>query len=266
MFVPVGEALLEINPWICLFASSSLMVVGFVATILFVPETWRSVETEQGQCVAGQAQSKWHLLDLWKSFLANLITLMKWARDNGRVVLIITAFFTCTLGREASGPLFLQYTSKRLGWSLGKVSFQRSKEYLQASFGNSTDICLTTGILPRRLRRRCKSHRPRIRNPRPINLPTPATPPPRNLKRQTHCPTQRHISHLRINPHLSSRLSAHSSNRPRRRFPGPCVPRAGSKCCHEYGPAGASRFVVYGHCDIYVCGDAYWGTDFGGDI
>ncbi|KAL2206789.1 MFS general substrate transporter [Sarocladium strictum] len=123
MFVPVGGALLEINPWICLFASSSLMVVGFVATLLFVPETWRSVETEQGQCVAGQAQSKWHLLDLWKSFLANLITLMKWARDNGRVVLIITAFFTCTLGRGASGPLFLQYTSKRLGWSLGKASY-----------------------------------------------------------------------------------------------------------------------------------------------
>ena len=111
--------------------SSLFMIISFLVLLIFVPETLPSasgvpeneneeVSTPILDLNGDNDTSKIMSLRLQEQ-LANARRFGQWMVKNTRVGLLSFCFFLILLGEQTFGTLLLQYTEKRLGWSLGKV-------------------------------------------------------------------------------------------------------------------------------------------------
>ncbi|KAG8415784.1 hypothetical protein J3458_009604 [Metarhizium acridum] len=132
VFVPVGGTLISVNPWIPMLISSVVTALGFLGALIFLPETLPPEERDSG--ITGVSNhhrddqttstgAKYGFQVRWTNLVAGFAAMMKWVRQNARLVLVLVCFFPCSIGQQASGSLLLQYASKRLNWSLGKASY-----------------------------------------------------------------------------------------------------------------------------------------------
>ncbi|KAM7192298.1 Major facilitator superfamily domain containing protein [Rhypophila sp. PSN 637] len=150
IFVPIGGALNEINPWLPMFLSSACMILSIFVLIIFVPETLQpasgaldngdgdlqedeeaesspllrhvedAIDTTATSTDTKDAGIKTQLLEQ----AANLkITFSEWTVQHPRVGLLMLCFFLAFMGEMAFNTLLLQFTEKRLGWSLGEASY-----------------------------------------------------------------------------------------------------------------------------------------------
>lgn len=135
IFVPVGAAMMERNPWTPMMVSVAVEAVGFVVAILLVPETLSSnrASTSSGHETSplidrGEARGLPQTFRAgWRSFCTRWSRLSSWASKNAKIAMVLTCFLALYLGEQSDGTLLLQYTSKRLGWSLAKASSPNAK-------------------------------------------------------------------------------------------------------------------------------------------
>ncbi|KAK2597400.1 hypothetical protein QQS21_006024 [Conoideocrella luteorostrata] len=138
IFVPVGGALISLNPWIPMFISTGVFICGFLAAILLVPSDWppspsgrRSHRESQG-LLDGQDvpqddddddddddKSSWLSR---RGIAATFSVLTDWAVENSRLLPLVLSFFVFQLGEQAGLTLMLQYAAKRLSWTFSKAS------------------------------------------------------------------------------------------------------------------------------------------------
>ncbi|KAL6689763.1 putative MFS multidrug transporter [Trichoderma pleuroticola] len=132
MFVPVGGVLVSINPWIPMVISSVVTALGFLGALIFLPETLPSAERDSSSISVtnnhhgdqiSSTGTKYGFQIRWTNLVASSVTMMKWVRQNLRLVVVLVCFFPWSIGQQASGSLLLQHASKRLNWSLGKASY-----------------------------------------------------------------------------------------------------------------------------------------------
>ncbi|KAK1752305.1 major facilitator superfamily domain-containing protein [Echria macrotheca] len=138
LFVPIGGSLIPIDPWIPMFISTAATALGFLGALFFIPETIpptalgnhnrvvdteTSVEEESSGRIRNPDSVKANSPEIWKAVKSTTKTTARWVFAHGKLVLVLTCFFMCSIGQQAGGSLFLQYASKRLDWSLGKASF-----------------------------------------------------------------------------------------------------------------------------------------------
>lgn len=130
VFVPVGAAMMQRNPWIPMMVSLVVEAIGFVLAILLVPET---LSTERP--VVGSRDESSPLIDrgntrglrstfqtAWDLLRTKLSRVTSWASSNAKLVMVLACFLALNLGEQSDETLLLQYTSKRLGWSIAKAS------------------------------------------------------------------------------------------------------------------------------------------------
>jgi Major Facilitator Superfamily len=124
IFVPLGGALIAVDPWIPMLISTAFMVVGFVAAVLFIPEIPpRNENSREG----GEAEPLIPATDIVYSsrrrkLCAGVVEIRDWARAHWRVLPIAFCLFLFYLGEAgSSNSLLLLYVSKRLGWSLSQA-------------------------------------------------------------------------------------------------------------------------------------------------
>ncbi|KAL6808389.1 putative MFS multidrug transporter [Trichoderma camerunense] len=132
IFVPVGGTLVSINPWIPMMISSVVTVLGFFGALIFLPETLQSTERDFSSTSVtdndhgdqtSPTGTKHGFQIRWTNLVAGCAAMMKWVKQNSRLVVVLVCFFPWSIGQQASGTLLLQYASKRLNWSLGKASY-----------------------------------------------------------------------------------------------------------------------------------------------
>ncbi|POR31342.1 Uncharacterized protein TPAR_08440 [Tolypocladium paradoxum] len=125
IFVPVGAVLMPLSPWIPMFLSSGIMIAGFLFAVVFVPETLPSAGADSNirHDDAAADASKGSAFSRIQEHLGRFSELGRWMARNAKVVLALSCFYPLNLGEQCGGPLLLQYTSKRLGWSLGQASY-----------------------------------------------------------------------------------------------------------------------------------------------
>lgn len=130
IFVPMGGTLVSVDPWIPMLISSVVTAFGFFGAVIFLPETLPLAERDSGfsgvtnnhhEDQTSSTGAKYGFQIRWTNLVAGSAAMMKWARQNARLVLLLVCFFPCSIGQQAGGTLLLQYASKRLDWSLGKV-------------------------------------------------------------------------------------------------------------------------------------------------
>lgn len=114
--------------------SSVFMILSFLVLLIFVPETLPSAASEMAESddneeattpiprLNGDNDDTNKIIHLRiREQLANAKRFGQWMVRNTRVGLLSFCFFLILLGEQTFGSLLLQYTEKRLGWSLGKV-------------------------------------------------------------------------------------------------------------------------------------------------
>ncbi|KAI0127727.1 major facilitator superfamily domain-containing protein [Xylariales sp. AK1849] len=114
VFLPVGGALVSVNPWIPMLASCGFTVAGFLLIAIFVPETLASsvgIRSDRTKPTA------------IKEYLKSSLELGRMMTKNVGLVLVSSCFFLYHFGEQAGGSLLLQYISERLRWSLSRTSF-----------------------------------------------------------------------------------------------------------------------------------------------
>lgn len=130
IFVPVGGTLVSIDPWIPMMISSVVTALGFLGALIFLPETLplaerdssstNVIDSHHGDQISPTGTK--HGFQIRRTNLvAGSAAMMKWVKQNSRLVVVLVCFFPWSIGQQASGTLLLQYASKRLNWSLGKV-------------------------------------------------------------------------------------------------------------------------------------------------
>lgn len=157
IFVPIGGALSEINPWLPMFLSSGFMILSLFVLLIFVPETLGyddgSLEAEPetsallsqgGEDVENDAVDNTATKDSIKLQLLEQVANLKvifshWTVQSPRVGFLMLCFFLVFLGETTFSTLILQFTEKRLGWSLGQVCI--------SSFAHHFDPTNTTTTL-----------------------------------------------------------------------------------------------------------------------
>lgn len=150
IFVPIGGALTEINPWLPMFLSTGFMILSIFVLLIFVPETLSSGigalenddgglegeeeaspllhqasegnETVRGSSTAGMTKDTSVKVQLLEQAANLKVIFSQWTVQSPRVGLLMLCFFLVFLGEMTFNTLILQYTEKRLGWSLGQVS------------------------------------------------------------------------------------------------------------------------------------------------
>ncbi|PTB47737.1 hypothetical protein M431DRAFT_21838 [Trichoderma harzianum CBS 226.95] len=132
IFVPVGGTLVSIDPWIPMMISSVATALAFLGALIFLPETLplaerdssstNVIDNHHGDQISPTGTK--HGFQIRRTNLvAGSAAMMKWVKQNSRLVVVIVCFFPWSIGQQASGTLLLQYASKRLNWSLGKASY-----------------------------------------------------------------------------------------------------------------------------------------------
>ncbi|KAK4165567.1 major facilitator superfamily domain-containing protein [Cladorrhinum sp. PSN259] len=119
IFVPVGAALMDwLSPWVPMFLTSGLGILGLVVAWIYVPET-KPITSEDEDQDEERRDSEWFQLrelgmkgkELARGFVKN---------RSAALVLVSTFCFSLAIMSDSS--LLLQYVSKRLGWTIGEAA------------------------------------------------------------------------------------------------------------------------------------------------
>lgn len=134
VFVPIGGALISVDPWLAMWLGFLVQVIGFIVAAFFVQETLPPPASDSDP--SSPSQSEPFTAD---SFTTESVTKPKtvkqhvehylekvkeagaWTLQNPKIVLLLLCFWLYMMGEQAEMLLMIQYASKRLGWSFGKV-------------------------------------------------------------------------------------------------------------------------------------------------
>lgn len=142
--IPLGAALMSINPWIPFLGSSVILALSICLTAIFVPETSTTLKRKptsqrsEGDSIISQhdsqAPSRPFLVRMWEEALGIIQQDYAIVKQNSRVALILLSFFVSDLGSQV-GVVLLQYTSEKFHWSFTKVrdSLKFSEKFLISS-------------------------------------------------------------------------------------------------------------------------------------
>lgn len=109
----------------------AFMATGFLVALLFVPETLsprsstRAPSGEAGAVIEARAHGARKAIhgDVRERLKASMLP-FRWMAKNAELVLCLLCFLLFHLGEQADALLILQYAAKRLGWTVGEVSFR----------------------------------------------------------------------------------------------------------------------------------------------
>ncbi|KAK0710408.1 major facilitator superfamily domain-containing protein [Apiosordaria backusii] len=152
LFLPIGAGLMSIDPWIPLFATIALNLLGLVSGALLVQETLPNPEHPDGRERRVESTT---IKDSFRDLLHNLATgaskFGRWASGNIRVIMVMISTFCFTLATQCDNTLLLQYASKRLGWTIGEASFLLSFRAGVTLFVMAVALPVTSSFLVDRL-------------------------------------------------------------------------------------------------------------------
>lgn len=132
VFVPVGAALMSFDPWVPMWLTSVLGVLGFIVGWLFVPETRSRKNLDEGGEEEEEEEEEWEeeggTLGGKNGMWAQIRGLGGTGREviaalaqNKSATLVLFASLCFSLAIMSDSSLLLQYASKRLGWTIGEV-------------------------------------------------------------------------------------------------------------------------------------------------
>jgi MFS family permease len=114
--VPICAPFILTNPWIPLWGSMGLMILGGVISLVLVPSSPNEPTTPL---------DRKHILAVMREELGQSVDhcreLIPWMTQNLGVLLILLAFFVSITGKQATTVMIL-YASKKLDWSFKEVS------------------------------------------------------------------------------------------------------------------------------------------------
>ncbi len=132
---PAASVLTKRTPWVPLIAATGLMALGTLLVILIMPETL-PVEVPNPDCIASYdpqpgVETSSVNVELrsdgsksyknWKTWIYAAKEFFGFVTRDRLVVTLLIAFLVLRVGRQAY-HMFLQYVSKRYGWSMAHVS------------------------------------------------------------------------------------------------------------------------------------------------
>ncbi|KAK3991434.1 major facilitator superfamily domain-containing protein [Cladorrhinum sp. PSN332] len=120
VFVPVGAALMDwISPWVPMFLTSALGLLGLALGLVFVPETKPTGDEEEQTSSSSGKNGVWsHLREL--GVKGRELAQAFFRNTSAALVLVSTFCFSLSIMSDSS--LLLQYASKQLGWTIGEAS------------------------------------------------------------------------------------------------------------------------------------------------
>lgn len=132
VFIPLGAALMSVNKWLPMMMSSALMILGIFLALALLPETLpaKKKAEDEADLITERAdmddrssprQNGTHTVDGGKSTAIKKVIAKVVSMINVHAVLIILAFLAIYLGEQVQGPVFLQYISKKLHWTIAKA-------------------------------------------------------------------------------------------------------------------------------------------------
>ncbi|KAK0656432.1 major facilitator superfamily domain-containing protein [Cercophora newfieldiana] len=124
--VPFGASFQ--NPWVPMWISSAVMVIGFFLAAALIPE---SRQTPAGSSSPDESQSSDEEDDNLKLTLRNRLlniisaagAVTRWVASHPHIIPPMLGFFFFQAGEAANGTLLLQYAAKRLGLTLSEASY-----------------------------------------------------------------------------------------------------------------------------------------------
>ncbi|KAK3322845.1 major facilitator superfamily domain-containing protein [Apodospora peruviana] len=119
VFVSIGGVLVSVNPWIPMLISSVVTFMGFAGACLFLPETRPPTTTAERELPPQPRNGDEH----GGAVSDHRRRSARWVAANGRLVVVLMAFFPATLDQQAGGSLLLHYAAKRFNWTMGSASF-----------------------------------------------------------------------------------------------------------------------------------------------
>lgn len=111
--VAMSAPLIAIDPWIPYLAASVWLLAGIAFTICFVTDTPKSKQPPQEDDISAITLAP-------ASLKHRAEEIVRWARANLSVVLLLLSFFVVQLGRQIANIL-IQYVSIRFSWSISQV-------------------------------------------------------------------------------------------------------------------------------------------------
>ncbi|OGM41898.1 MFS multidrug transporter [Aspergillus bombycis] len=123
--IPLGSALISLDPWIPVLGSLGFMALGILFALLFAPNFVNSAAKSQDcerdiQSQGPNSVAPGKMRDRLSYTWAKVGDNCQWiTRD---VCLMLGAFFMCQLSRQGSGIL-LQYSSFKFNWGYAKASY-----------------------------------------------------------------------------------------------------------------------------------------------
>lgn len=130
--VPISAVLMTRNIWLPSCIAIGIEFIGF-GLMFTLPETLQSTESASGSLNhltegelsdSSRPKKSYLLQDSWKKLkvmVKDALGDSAFIFQNPELLLLISTFFVHILGRVSLG-LILQYTSKKFGWSIAKVS------------------------------------------------------------------------------------------------------------------------------------------------
>lgn len=135
IFVPVGGYLISIDVWLAMWIGYLVQVLGFLVAVFFIKETLsptsnatnsspaESVTTDETDGTAEETMKPKTVREHVEHYLEKAKEAGTWMLRNPKIVLLLICFWLYMMGEQAEMLLMIQYASKRLGWSFGKVRF-----------------------------------------------------------------------------------------------------------------------------------------------
>lgn len=266
---PIGAALMSITPWLAFVLGYCVSFVGFLLAF-FLPETLPAAKcvsavslleesSDEDYQVGNSSASRRRSISL-SAFLSvklregmeKLNYALVLVTENLNVGLILLSFFASCLGRQMT-PLLLQYTSKRLNWSIAEVSLVFTipsphpfhSLHFQGKLLTKMD---GKGSIPPHPPRRHKLPYPPPHPPPPLHPPhnNPENPP--DNQRQNPNPILRPPIHDRLPDDFPRAHPGPPRNRHRHQRLRIRIPNHRPQPCHFAREAGTSRYDVCGYC------------------
>ncbi|KAK0663415.1 major facilitator superfamily domain-containing protein [Cercophora samala] len=122
LFLPAGAALMSVTLWVPLWAGVTFYILGLFCAVFLVQETLRgSVHSLSHSHMAESFTAKDNIRSQPRKFTVGAKQVLYWTHTNMRLILVLISCFCLTLATQCDNTLLLQYASKRLGWTIGKV-------------------------------------------------------------------------------------------------------------------------------------------------
>lgn len=117
--IPIGSSLTNIDPWIPILGSLGLLTVTIIVVPFVTPSSTPLHVKQQRASQDLPSMSSGKIRDRLNERMARLVAACQWITKD--VLLILGAFFVCSLGRQVS-TIILQYSSYKFNWGFSQVN------------------------------------------------------------------------------------------------------------------------------------------------